>query len=107
MKLIKGQKVWLKPLNNAARYKTDPIELTVETIARKHFTVKEKKNRFFIETGLMDCGVYSPNGKIYETLEEIQDSALVEKVKKELRYGVYAVDIDKARKVAEILNLKL
>lgn len=73
MKLEVGQTIYLKPINNAARYVKDMstaiVEVKITKVAKKYFYIdrmEEYENeRYNIETMYRDDGQYSSEWKAY------------------------------------------
>jgi hypothetical protein len=75
MQMIPGQKVYVKRVGNAARYKGEYYtEEIVEDVKRKWFTLKNfYRKRFSIENGYNDGRGYSSELIVYESIQEIEE----------------------------------
>jgi hypothetical protein len=75
--IIVGQTVYVKAIHNAARYKKQEElieEAIVETVGRKWFTLKGYyQDRFSLENGYHDGGVYASQFIVYEDRQTILD----------------------------------
>jgi len=85
-----GQKIWLEPLSNAARYSKDPVEEVITKIGRKYFHT-QWKGRFDIQSMNQDNGEYSSQYKAYLNKQDIVDANEIVKLKisipEKIRYG--------------------
>lgn len=103
-----GQKIYIKPINNASRYGKEIIEETVTKVGRKYFQVsKSWLGRFFIDTMNQDNGDYMSNYLAYGTLEEIEqekeESTLYGLIEGSFR-SRRKYPIETLRKIWELLN---
>jgi hypothetical protein len=107
MKVVPGQKVYVKRIGNEARYKGEYYtEETVEDVKRKWFTIsKFWRERFSIENGYNDGRGYSSTLIVYESAQDIEDEKEIEtKCKKiasafDFGHNVEGLSIDKIRKI--------
>lgn len=68
-----GQKIYLKPIGNAARYGKDIVETVVTKVGRKYFEVSYPCNRIEIESMKDDNGQYISSYVAYLSLQDIED----------------------------------
>lgn len=107
-----GQKVYLRPQNNAARRSTEIKEATITKVGRKYFEVEPKwYGRFEIETMYQDGGDYTPNYQAYFSLEEIEEEKELNKLHREVGkfftgYGKPDISPSQIRAIADILGIK-
>jgi hypothetical protein len=107
MKVVPGQKVYVKRIGNEARYKGEYYtEETVEDVKRKWFTIsKFWRESFSIENGYNDGRGYSSTLIVYESAQDIEDEKEIEtKCKKiasafDFGHNVEGLSIDKIRKI--------
>lgn len=111
-----GQKVYLKPINNAARYGNKEInEKTILKIGRKYFSVGEEgqtnerfMTKFEIED-LREVTDYSPDWEVYFSEQEILDEEEFNEIARDIRlkfgsYGKLDLTMDQLRRIKEIIN---
>lgn len=112
-----GQKIFLKPVSNAARY-YDPdglIGTVVTSVGRKYFSVEctahngGKPNRFNLEDWIHDNGGYSPYFKVYETEQEFMDeyesSVLAQQIWETFHYGSKKkLSLEQLREISKIIG---
>ena len=84
-KLEVGQKVFIKPMGNAARYSKEIKEGVVTKVARKYFWLDGfYKERFFIDSMVNDGHGYSSDYAVYLSAQEIEDEREAESLRKEI-----------------------
>ena len=111
MKVVPGQKVYVKRIGNEARWKGEYYtEEEVEEVKRKWFTIKKfYRERFSIETGHNDGRGYSSTFIVYESAQDIEDEKEIkEKIKKiasafDFGNNVEGLSIDKIRQIYNII----
>jgi hypothetical protein len=115
-KLSIGLKVYLKPVNNAARYGNNEIkELVIKKIGKKYFFVggeNQDNERFWTKFDieeLREVSNYSPDWKLYFSKQEILDEQESDKLTSEIRnkfgsYGRLDLTLDQLRRIKEIIN---
>ena len=76
-----GQDVWVLPIRSyqAHAVRVQPTRMVVDKVGRKYITCKYNKDskqdmKFDIATGLQYCGEYSPDHRVYPSLEALWDS---------------------------------
>jgi hypothetical protein len=70
-----GQKIYLRPFGNKARYSNTIEEATITKIGRKYFEAGGSYGsygRFYIDNLMHDNGQYVSNYKAYLSIEEIE-----------------------------------
>lgn len=117
-KLMVGQKVYLKPVNNRSRYIEDSIinhikEYEIKKVGRKYFEVWEKDKgysteKFHIED-LRQHTVYSPDWELYlsrqDILDEMENLEIVGRIRTAIgNYGFSDLPLEKLRKIIEIIE---
>lgn len=115
-KLSVGQKVYLKPINNAARYGDKELkEQVIKKIGKKYFFVgsEESNNerfwtKFSIEE-LREVSNYSPDWELYFSKQEILDEQESDKLTSKIRnkfgsYGRLDLTLDQLRRIEEIIS---
>ncbi|WP_236583363.1 MULTISPECIES: beta barrel domain-containing protein [Bacillus amyloliquefaciens group] len=115
--LIKvGSTVYLKPINNAARYgRKDILEKVVLKKGRKYFYVgntgdTETRRMFkFSLEDMTEVTEYSPDWEVYLSKQEIIDKEEKEKLKLEIssvfnRWSTADLTLDQLRRVHEIIS---
>lgn len=81
-----GQKVYLEPINNNARYSKEIKESRISKIGRKYFELEDKYyGRFFIESMRQDCGQYISGYNAYLSMQEIEDKKEAQKLFAEIK----------------------
>lgn len=109
-------KVYLKPINNAARNENKGIrEYEIKKIGKKYFEVWDGSNdytinKFYIE-GLIEVTKYSPDWRIYFSKQEILDEYEFENIARNIRevfgsYGKINLTLEQLRKIKEIIDIK-
>jgi hypothetical protein len=114
--LTLGQKVYLKPVNNAARYGNKEIkEQTILKIGRKYFLVGAEgqtnerwMTKFSIED-LREVSDYSPDYELYFSKQEILDEEESNDIVRDIRlkfgsYGKINLTLDQLRRIKAIIN---
>lgn len=76
-KLTTGQKVYVQPVGNAARYDKEVFEAEITSVGRKYFKLHSEK-RFLGRTNfsigdMIDHSEYTAGYKVFLSLEEIED----------------------------------
>ena len=104
-----GQKIYLKPIGNQARYSKEIKETIISKIGRKYFEVEDSGyGRFFIDTMNQDCGQYVSGYTCYLSLQEIEHEKeakiLSEKIKKVFSGFSPDLPLDKLKKIERIIN---
>lgn len=84
--LKKGDRVWLKPFGNQARYTKEPKQGTVTSIGSKFVTVSIEGNGDckFYRDGLSQATNYSTSWVIYESKEAIEVENAINKMNSEI-----------------------
>ncbi|WP_299831419.1 hypothetical protein [uncultured Metabacillus sp.] len=115
-KIIVGQKVYLKPVNNAARYGNKEIrEQEIVKVGRKYFFVGSKgeaRERWMIKFSIEDLRQvteYANDWELYFSEQEILDEEETEEIWNDLRlifgsYGRPTLSLDKLRRIKEIVS---
>jgi len=103
-----GDKIYLRPMGNAARRDTDRIEeTTIKSIGRKYFTAEDRYGRFHLDSFIQDCGQYSANYKAYlnkqDLLDENEKRKLTDTISGYFRFAP-KLSLDQLRKINEIIN---
>jgi hypothetical protein len=106
-----GQKIYLKPIGNAARRSTDIIETTVTKVGRKYFEVEYRPcNRLSIEYLAEDNGQYISNYQGYLSMQEIEDEReayqLHRLIKQNLGVNKPRHSLATLKKIAEVMDIK-
>lgn len=109
-----GDKVYLKPVNNQARYIKNTLldnikEATIEKIGKKYFYIKEYPIYKFGIEKMQDISNYCANYEVYLSLQEIKDeeeySNLLRDIDRELnKYGKIDLSLEQLRKIKEIID---
>jgi ribosomal protein S24E len=76
-KLKVGQEVYLKPLNNMARYKKEIITAKIQKVGRKYAEAIDKNQvrvYVFHLDSMYQKSDYSADFKVYASLEDIENS---------------------------------
>ncbi|MGR5954198.1 beta barrel domain-containing protein [Bacillus paranthracis] len=118
-KPLVGQKVYLEPCGNRARYNKEIREYEVKKVGRKYFFVGEEGVdteylwlKFHIKD-LRQATDYSPNWYLYFSKQEILDkqeySTLMSEISELFRYGNFyshrnQVPLEQLRKIKDVLN---
>lgn len=108
-----GDRVYLKPVNNQARYIKNDIlnhikEAEVEKIGKKYFYLKGYSMKFGV-TEMIDISNYCANYQVYTSLQEIKDEEefdnLVSKIKSKFTtYGTIKLTLDQLRRIQAIIE---
>lgn len=86
MEIKVGQEIYVKPIGNAARYKTEPFPAKVAKVGRTYFELEEKQyGRFFLHSLTQDGKGYQANYQCYLSLQEIIDEQEYTELKSFLR----------------------
>lgn len=111
-----GIKVYLKPVNNAARYgNKEIIEKEILKVGRKYFFVGikgETTERWMTKFNIMDLRQvtqYANDWELYFSKQEILDEEEKEEIWRDLRlifggYGRPTLSLDKLRRIKEIVS---
>jgi hypothetical protein len=104
-----GQKIFLKPIGNAARGDSEIKECVITKIGRKYFEVDPKYyGRFNIESMSQDSGRYISNYQAYLSITEIEEEREAQAIYGSLRniFSAYTnrIPLDKLRGIKEILD---
>ncbi|PYY28307.1 beta barrel domain-containing protein [Paenibacillus illinoisensis] len=110
-----GDIVFLKAVGNNARYRNDTYveEYVVGSIGRKYFDVYKDGNKSrtikFRLSGLRQHTDYSPDWKLYFSMQEILDEEESERLSGKLReifnsYGKINLTLDQLRRISQIVN---
>jgi hypothetical protein len=115
-KLSIGLKVYLKPVNNAARYGDKELrELIIKKIGKKYFFVggeNQNNERFWTKFDieeLREVSNYSPDWELYFSKQEILDEQESNDISRDIRlkfggYGKLDLTLDQLRRIKEIIN---
>lgn len=108
-----GMEVFLKPVNNAARYGTKKIlRNTITKIGRKYFTIGNDRRPLQFEIdNLCQKTEYSPDYELYfseqEILDETEANSIFDSLRVEFtKYGKTAIPLEKLRQIKQILEEK-
>ena len=109
-----GQKMWANPEgpNSIKRGNNYPIEVEVASVGRKYLTIKDAESswrfaraKFIIDTLMEDGGNYSPEWRLYHSIEDIKEkrerAELIAILK---RFDFMALDLERLRKVKSIIQ---
>jgi hypothetical protein len=110
-----GDIVFLKAVGNNARNRNDTYveEYVVGSIGRKYFDVHKDGNKSwtikFRLDGLRQHTDYSPDWKLYFSMQEILDEEEFKKLSGKLRvkfgqYGKIDLTLDQLRRISQIVN---
>ena len=104
-----GQKIYLKPIGNQARYSQEIKEVRVGKVGRKYFELEDKHyGRFFIETMNQDCGQYISGYTCYLSMQEIEDEKqaieLLTEIKKVFSGFSTDLPLSKLKEIHRIIN---
>jgi len=104
-----GQKVYLKPIGNRARYSKDIVESSISKIGRKYFKVEDDHyGRFFIDTMKQDNGQYISEYACYTSREKIESEKeiqiLYDKIKKMFYTLKPDIPLEKLKRIDKIIN---
>jgi hypothetical protein len=113
--LTLGQKVYLKPVNNAARRNSEIREQTIVKIGRKYFFVGregETNERFMTKFSIEDLREvteYSADWEVYFSRKEILDEEEFAELSRDIRlkfssYGRLGLTLGQLRRIKEIIN---
>jgi hypothetical protein len=115
-KIEVGQRVFLKPINNAARYGNKEIrEEVILKAGRKYFSVGkegETREHWMIKFNIEDLRQvtnYSPDWQLYFSKQEIIDENETLEITREIRrkfegYGHINLTLDQLRRIQTIIN---
>ena len=118
MKLEVGQKVFLKPINNQARYIKDDIlnnieEYEIKKVGRKYFEVWQEQReyntlKFEIEDKSQGIN-YSRNWILYFSVQEIIDEIEADKLTSKIRdligqYGKINLSLNQLKRITDIIK---
>jgi hypothetical protein len=110
MKLEIGQKLFLKPVNNRARYGNNEIkEATVSKVGRKYFEVSELSRTKFEIDSLREVSEYVPDWEVYFSKQQILDEDEINKLTSDFRLFFTRFDqpklsLEQLRKIKEIIS---
>lgn len=104
-----GQKIYLEPIGNNARYSKEIKESRISKIGRKYFELEEKYyGRFFIDSMSQDCGQYMSGYNAYLSIQEIEDKKEAQKIFTELKkvFSGFSTKIPlfKLKEIERIIN---
>ena len=104
-----GQKVYLEPIGNNARYSKEIKESRISKIGRKYFELEEKYyGRFFIESMSQDCGQYISGYNAYLSMQDIEDKKEAQKLFYEIKkvFSGFSTEIplSKLKEIERIIN---
>mgnify|MGYP003456797731 FL=1 len=114
-KIKVGQPLYAKAEGpNSGRMSKELIEVVVQAVGKKWFTVKRAdgswqfyRSRFSLETLWQDGGNYSPEWRLYTSLQEIEDkqrrAVLVSKIEGQ---SFSTLSIDQLERIDAIINEK-
>jgi hypothetical protein len=106
-----GQRVFLKPIGNAARRGGKEIkEETVSEVGRKYFKLSSKYyGRFHLESRIQDSA-FTPDWVVYtsreELAQEIEKSELLANIKAFFNLPKKNLTLYELRKINDIINQK-
>ena len=109
-----GQRVYLKPINNALRYGNEIRECVVIKVGRKYFYAYKPGERedfatkFNLET-MFNVTTYSPDWKVYLSKQDIIDERESEELTASIRkqfdhYGKSKLTLDQLRHIKRIID---
>lgn len=106
-----GQKVYVKPIGNAARCDSKIKEEVISEVKRKYFKLEGwYRTRFFIDGLYEDCGQYISNHQCYLSMQEIEDEKEHTKLMREMNEtfdylrGRRNITLEQLRKIKKILE---
>jgi hypothetical protein len=111
-----GAKVFLKPVNNAARYgNKEIVEKTILKVGRKYFFVGnegETEQRWMIKFNMEDLRQiteYANDWELYFSKQEILDDEEIEELSTDIRlkfssYGELGLSLDQLRRIKKIIS---
>ena len=104
-----GQKIYLKPIGNKARYSQEIKEVTIGKVGKKYFELEENHyGRFFIDTMSQDCGQYISGYTCYLSLQDIEDEKealrLLTEIKKVFSGFNTDLPLSKLKEIDRIIN---
>ena len=111
MKPEVGQKVFLKPINNAVRDSTEVKEEIILKVGRKYFEVWDGENEWsatkFHLDSLRQVTDYSPDYQLYFSKQELLDEQEANDLTKSIRrtfgnYGETKLTLDQLRRIHTI-----
>lgn len=109
-KIEVGTKLYLKPVNNMARYgKVEIKEVEVTKVGRKYFEVDGFSRTKFAIEGLKQFTKYSPDWEVYFSKQDILDETEHENLTGEIKsvfkpYGKIDLTLDQLRRIKEIIT---
>jgi hypothetical protein len=109
-KLSVGQKVYLKPINNAARGGNKEIlEAEIVKVGRKYFELNRGLIKKYSMENLEQVTEYTPDYKLYfskqDILDEYETNSLYSEI--ESKFGAWAkkdLTLDQLRRIKAIIN---
>ncbi len=110
-KLVAGQKIFVKPIGNAARRGGEIREEVIDKVGKKYFTlVGWHRERFNNDTLRHDGGQYTPNYQCYFSMQEISDererSALLDRARRLFSsYGEIGLTLNELRQIDNIIKV--
>jgi hypothetical protein len=109
-----GDIVYLKPLNNNARYCKDGIlnhikQGEVVKVGKKYFYIKGYERQKFGIEEMHDISEYCAGWQVYHSIQEIHDEVEHGKLSDEIRkyfsvYGKVSLSLSKLRKIKEVIE---
>lgn len=105
--LKEGQTIYLKPINNAARYNQDIKEVKISKVGRKYFETFGY-GKFFIDTLKQNNGNYLPNYVAYTNNQDILDEneclEIYSFIDRYFRYDWGGLSLEKMRQIKDIIQ---
>jgi len=109
-----GQKVYLKPINNALRYGSEIRECVITKVGRKYFYACKSGERedfatkFSLKT-MFNVTTYSPDWEVYLSIQDILDERESEELNSVIRkhfdhYGKPKLTLDQLRQIKRIID---
>lgn len=110
-KVQAGQKIWMKQNKWGSSQSKEPIEVVVEKVGSKYFTIVDRPREKYDVFTLQEVGDLARRNLIYLTLQEIKDAEeynrLAEEVRKPFQYyGMPKLTLDQLRRIKAILDEK-
>lgn len=104
-----GQKIYLKPIGNRARYNEGIKEVRIGKVGRKYFELEGSHyGRFFIDTMTQDGGQYMSEYTCYLSLQDIEDEKealrLFTEIKKVFSGFNTDLPLSKLKEIDRIIN---
>lgn len=104
-----GQKVYLEPIGNKARYSKEIKESRISKIGRKYFELEDKYyGRFFIDSMSQDGRQYISGYNAYLSMQEIEDKKEAQKIFGELKkvFSGFStgIPLSKLKEIEQIIN---